>query len=181
MAFFGLALILLIVYGIDFFDSKIGKKNNEDIERIHKEAYEWIDKNTNDPALARERKAEIDTMVHNTVALKGREYHPPTLKEVTDERERKERRSSENKSKKSFTAKDIEKLKELIDEYEDIKWHYEEHTEEEKHEHLVKSLMKELNLTREEAEIKAIKTKKSIENANKWLEENIRGKEDDIG
>jgi hypothetical protein len=56
-------MILIIAYGIDFLDSRIGRKNNEDIERIHKEAYKWIDENTENPELARERKAEIDILM----------------------------------------------------------------------------------------------------------------------
>ena len=85
MAFFGLAMILLIVYGIEFLDGRIQKKNDKTIEEIHMRAYEWIDEHTDDPLLAVKRKAEIDAMVHDTVRSKGREYHPPALKEMTAE------------------------------------------------------------------------------------------------
>ena len=30
MEFLGIAMIIIIAYGIDFLDSRIGKKNNED-------------------------------------------------------------------------------------------------------------------------------------------------------
>jgi len=85
MAFLGLAMILLIVYGIEFLDGIIQKKNNKNIEEIHSRAYDWIDVHTDDPLLAVKRKAEIDTMVHDTVQSKGRSYDPPSLREIATE------------------------------------------------------------------------------------------------
>ena len=81
MAFFGLALILLIAYGIEFMDGRMQKKNDKNIEEIHRRAYEWVDEHTDDPMLAVKRKAEIDAMIHDTVRSKGRDYDPPSLKE----------------------------------------------------------------------------------------------------
>ena len=85
MAFFGFAMILLIVYGIEFLDDRMQKKNDKTIEEIHRRAYEWVDEHTDDPMLAVKRKVEIDTMIHDTVRSKGRDYDPPSLKEMDTE------------------------------------------------------------------------------------------------
>jgi len=140
MAFFGLAMILLIVYGIEILDGMMQKKNDKTIEEIHRSAYDWIDENTDDPMLAVKRKAEIDTMVHDTMQSKGREYNPPVLSEM----------SKENL---------INSIKEMMDDEatEEDRWYYEEHTEEEKREHLIQCYMRQFGDSREEAEAAADK------------------------
>lgn len=147
MAFFGIAMILLLVYGIEFLDSRIQKKNDKDVEELHRKAYEWVDEHTDNPVLAVQRKAEIDKMVHDTVKLKGREYHPPTLKEMTPE---------------DLAVAVVSMDDELS---EEIRWHYSEHTEEEGREHLIQTIMKELGKTREEAEASA---DRCIESRKEW-------------
>lgn len=138
MAFLGLAMILLLVYGIEFLETRAEKKNNKDIEEIHRRAYEWVDEHTDNPVLAVDRKAEIDKMIHDTAQSKGRKYTPPTLKEMTGE-----------DLVNAVAEIQADKMTE-----EDL-WYYEEHTEEEKREHLIQYFMRECGDTRESAELAA--------------------------
>ena len=155
MAFFGLAMILLIVYGIEFLAYRMQKKNDKTIEEIHSRAYEWVDDHTDDPLLAVKRKAEIDEMVHDTVRSKGREYHPPVLKEMT--------------------AKDfVSAVPEMTDNEmtDDDLWYYKEHTKEEKREHLVQCYMRQFGDSREEAEAAADRFFKAVREIEKYSSKN---------
>ena len=150
MAFFGLVMILLIAYGIEFLDAKIQKKNDKTIEEIHRRGYEWVDEHTDDPLLAMKRKAEIDEMVHDTVRSKGREYHPSALKEMTEE---------------DFVSAAAEMT-------DDDLWYYEEHTEAEKREHLVQCYMRQFGDSREDAEAAADRFFKEVRDIEKYSSKN---------
>lgn len=162
MTYLGIALILFIAYLIQHFDDKIGEKQNKRIEELHADAYKWIDENTSNSAVARERKAEIDTLINNCVESQGRKYSPRELKQTATKKERKARNEA-TASGKQYVSDDMAyavmayvlRDKPTAEEV----WEYTEHTEEEKREHYIGCLMRKLGISREEAERKADKFK----------------------
>lgn len=160
MAYLGLALIIAIACLVQHFDDKMSEKQNDKIEELHAEAYAWIEENTSNPAVARERKAQIDTMVNNCVEYRGRKYSPKELKQTATKKEREARNEAELNGKQyisddmALSALAYSTLKEPTKEE---LWSYMEHTDEEKREHFIGCLMRRLGISREEAEARADK------------------------
>lgn len=159
MAYLAMAMVLLLTYLIRHADNKMQEKQDKRIEGLHKQAYGWIDANTSSVALARERKAEIDTMIHNCVEHNGRKYSTSELKQVSTKKEREARNDAELNGE-HYVSSDMAYAVIASEVYtptaEDI-WEYTEHTEDEKREHYIGCLMQKLGLSREDAERRADK------------------------
>lgn len=159
LAFLGIAFILAIAYFIEWFDTMLDDKQTAKIERTHQDMYALIDEHYCGHE-ARERKAQVDAMVGALYKDNGKDYKPKHLKQVTTVEERKKR----IKAELNGTADDSELIRaQLLDalnmgfDYPDSDaddWYYEEHTDEEKREHLIKHIMRD-GLSREQAEISA--------------------------
>lgn len=156
MAYLGIALILAIAYFIDWLEDRQEKKQTEKIEHTHEQLYDLIDEHYSGRE-ARERKAEVDAMIGALHKDNGREYKPKNLKQVTTAEERKTR----IKAELDGTANDDELIKaQLLDALDEgyicpsdtaNTWYYEEHTQEEKREHLVQYYIG-TGVSRQEAE-----------------------------
>lgn len=158
MAYLGIGLILAIAYLIEWLDSRADDKHTAKIEQTHKEIYALIDENYHGRE-ARERKAKVDAMIGALHKDHGRDYKPRHLKQVTTVEERK----ALVKAELNGTATDDNLLKaQLLDAlddgfacpYEVDTWYYEEHTQEEKREHLIEYCMR-TGASRSEAEVSA--------------------------
>ena len=155
MAYLGLAFILAIAYFIEWLEDRADKKQTSKVEEIHKDIYSLIDEHYSGFE-ARERKAQADAMIGAVYKDNRRDYRPQNIKMVTTAEERKKR----IKAELDGTADDTELIRaQLLDalnlnlEYDsDDDWYYEEHTEEEKREHLIKYFIREVGDSREDAE-----------------------------
>ena len=171
MAYLGLAMVLLIAYIIQAIDNKVGEKSTERCEQIHEEMYEWIDEHYTGHT-AREYKAQVDATINATFKDNGREYKPSSLEQVLKGDELKERTQAEFEGNADDTelrnAQALDNLQELIDNCPltpEQEWFYGEHTDNERREHLIASLMSRCGISREEAETRADKFKKFAEGA----------------
>ena len=156
MAYLGFAFILAIAYFIEWLEVKVDDKSTAKVEHTHEKMYALIDEYY-DGHEARERKAKVDAMVGALYKDNGKEYRPKNLKQVTTAEERKSR----IKSELDGTADDTELLKaQLLDAIEcgfecpdaADDWYYEEHSQNERREHLIDSIIAESNVSRQEAE-----------------------------
>lgn len=152
-------MILAIACFIDWLEDRAERKQTAKIERKHAEMYALIDEHYSGRE-ARERKAQVDAMIGALHKDNGNEYKPKHLKQVTTVEERKKR----IKAELDGTANGDELLKaQLLDALDagfvcpdesDDDWVYEEHTEDEKREHLIQDIMRD-GLSREQAEVSA--------------------------
>ena len=159
MAYLGIGFILIIVYLIEWFDNRADEKHTADVERTHEQMYALIDENFSGRE-ARERKAQVDVMIGALHKDNGRDYKPKNIKQVTTAKERKMR----IKAELDGTADDTELIKaQLLDaldagfgypDKDEDDWYYEEHTHDEKREHLIGHFISS-GYSRCEAEIKA--------------------------
>lgn len=161
MAYLGLGMILLIAYIIQAIDNKVNDKAIERCEQIHEDMYEWIDEHYTGHT-AREYKAQVDSTINATFKDNGREYKPALLQQVLKGDELKERTQAEFEGnaddKELRKAQALDNLQELIDNCPltpEQEWFYGEHTDDERREHLIASLMTRCNIGREEAEARA--------------------------
>ena len=100
MVYLALLLLLAIAYGVQHFDNKSYKRSIKSVEQTHRKFYDLIDEYYGDlPHVAKERKAVVDTMIHEYWRSIGREYSTDAVSEVTTETERKERAKSMSKGK----------------------------------------------------------------------------------
>ena len=160
LAYIGLLMILAIAYFVEWVDDKANKKQTENLEHTHKEMYALIDGYCSGRE-ARERKAKVDAMIGALCKDNGKEYKPKNIKQVTTAEERKKLIKAELKG----TANDDELIKAQIldaldagfsmpdedDEYDETDWYFEEHSADEKREHLIQYYMKS-GVSRIEAE-----------------------------
>ena len=150
-----MAIILAIMYLLERLDTKSLNKATEKVAEVHEKFYNLIDEHY-DGYEARERKAQVDTMIAAYWKDNGREYNP-IFDQVTTKTERKERVKRELggtstdaelvRAKLLDIAYDNDKIEVFND--EDV-----EYTQEQKRELFIHSLMKSGN-TRAEAEVKA--------------------------
>lgn len=157
MAYLGLGLILAIAYFIEWLEDISDRKFTAKIEHTHADMYTLIDENYSGRE-ARERKAKVDVMIGALCKDNGREYKPRKLKQVTTVEERKKR----IKAELNGTANSDELLKaQLLDaidmgfsapEIDSDDWYYQEHTQNEKREHLIEHIMGNGCITRADAE-----------------------------
>ena len=158
MAYLGLFFIILIATTIQRLDDWRAERQNRAIEKMHAEAYKWIDDNTENLAVARERKAEIDMLINNNLEYRGRKYKTSELKQVTTKKEREARNEAELNGRRYISSDMAHAI--LADEFhgkptaEEI-WEYTEHTAEERREHYVGCLIEKLGISREDAERRA--------------------------
>ena len=156
MAYLGIGFILAIAYFIEWLEELSNKKQTAKIEHTHTDMYALID----DYFVGREnreRKAQVDAMIGAICKDNNREYKPNNLKQVTTVEERKER----IKAELNGTANDDNLIKaQLLDAFDmgfncpdndDDLWHYEEHTQGEKREHLIKYYT-DMGISRSDAE-----------------------------
>lgn len=161
MAYLGIAFILAIAYFIEWLETKSDDKQTAKIERTHKEMYDLIDEHYSGRE-ARERKAQVDAMIGALCKDNGREYKPKNLKQVTTVEERKKR----IKAELNGTADGSELIRaQLLDALDmgftapsndSDNWYYEEHTDDEKREHLIQYYIS-TGVSRSEAEADADK------------------------
>ena len=160
MAYLGIALIVLLFSLIQRLDDKITTYQNEKFEEMHKSAYDWINEHTDNPAVARERKAEIDLLINSVAESSGRKYKPKDLKQVSSKKERAERVKASSNGER-YISDDFAQwaiVRDSLDEPSDeIRWAYSTHTKEERREHFIQTIMSELCIPRELAEKKADK------------------------
>lgn len=156
MAYLGLAMILAIACFVDWLETRAEDKQTAEIERRHEEMYALIDENFEGHE-ARERKAQVDAMIGALHKDKGKEYKPKRLKQVTTVEERKKRIKAELGGTATNDALVKAQILDALDagfacpNEDDDCWRYEEHTAEEKREHLIQSIIAD-GLTREQAE-----------------------------
>lgn len=159
MAYFGIAFIIAIAYLIEWLDTKADEKQTAKIERTHEQMYALIDENFSGRE-ARERKAQVDAMIGALHKDIGKEYKPKNIKQVTTVEERKMRVKEELNGTADGTELLKAKLLDALDEgfgypdNDDDDWYYEEHTHDEKREHLVQYYMS-TGCSREDAEASA--------------------------
>lgn len=160
MAYLGFAMILAIVYLIEWLEKKSDEKQTAKVERTHEQIYSLIDEHYSGRE-ARERKAQADALIGAYQKDNGRDYKPRHLKQVTTVEERKTR----IKAELNGTADDSELIKaQILDALDagfacpddDDDWCYEEHTQAEKRERMIQDIMAD-GLSREEAEASADK------------------------
>lgn len=102
MVYIALLLMLAIMYGIEHADRKRKARSLASVEKTHQALYDLIDSEYgNTPAQARERKAEVDMIIHTHWNDIGRDYSPASVKEVTTKKERKERDKACNEGRYS--------------------------------------------------------------------------------
>lgn len=160
MAYLGIAFILAIAYFIEWLEIRADNKSTSKVEHTHEKMYALIDEHF-DGNEARERKAQVDAMIGALYKDNGKEYKPRHLKQVTTAEERKAR----IKAELNGTADGAELLKaQLLDAIENgfecpdedgSDWYYEEHTQEERREHLIEDIINGSGISREEAEASA--------------------------
>lgn len=91
MVYIAVGLMLAIMYGIEWLDTKRLERSTMATEETQQKMYNLIDEYFGDsPAQARERKAEVDMIIAEHWNELNREYKPST-KQVTTAGERKER------------------------------------------------------------------------------------------
>ena len=158
MAFFAVIMLMSFVCLLDFVEKKSCEKQTRKLEAIQANAYKWIDENTVNPAVARERKAEIDLMISNYVEYNGRKYRPQNLKQVTTIKEREARNKAWLEGKR-YISKDMALAAIRLGYQEELNdiayWDYQEHTADERREHFIECMMDKLGITRYEAEVRA--------------------------
>lgn len=165
MAYLGIAFLFAIVFFIQLFEDKSCKKQNGKIEALHTDAYKWVDEHVSDLAVAREYKAEIDTMINDCVEHNGRTYKASELKQVTTKKERKARDEALIRGERyvssdmafALIASEIHG-KPTAEEM----WEHTEHTDDEKREHFIECLMSKLGISRDEATQRADKLYASV-------------------
>lgn len=149
-------MILAIACFIDWLEQIEYNKQTAKIERKHEEIYALIDEHY-EGREARERKAQVDAMIGALHKDNGKEYRPKHLKQVTTVEERKRR----IKAELNGTSTNDELVKaQILDALDagfncpnedDDCWRYEEHTEDEKRERLIRNIIAS-GLTRADAE-----------------------------
>ena len=158
MAYLGIAFILVIAYFIEWLEDLSDRKQTDKIEKTHTDMYSLIDEHYSGRE-NRERKAQVDAMIGALCKDNNRNYKPTKLKQVTTVEERKKR----IKAELNGAANDDELVKaQLLDaldcgfEFDDETdgWYYEEHTQEEKREHLIQYFIN-TGASRHEAEVSA--------------------------
>lgn len=161
MAYLGLAMILIVAYAIQAIDNRVAKKSNESCEQIHKEMYDWIDEHYTGHT-AREYKARVDATINATFKDNGREYKPLSLEQVLKGDELKERVEAEYTGNATddelVKAYAIDNIQELIDNRnltDEEEWFYGEHTDTERFDNLVESIIRKTGVDRAEAERRA--------------------------
>lgn len=158
MAYLGIGFILAIAYFIEWLEELSCKKRTSKIEETHTQMYALIDEHFSGRE-NRERKAQADVMIAALCKDNNREYKPKNLKQVTTVEERKKR----VKAELDGTATDDELIKaQLLDaidcgfEFDDDDyWYWEEHTQDEKREHLIQYFINDTGASRHEAEVSA--------------------------
>lgn len=154
MIYLSLLAILGVAYLIDWLEGKSVEKQTRDIEELHRNAYRWVDEHTEHYAVARERKAQIDTLIKNCVESQGRTYRPKGIRQVTTEEEREERNEA-TRNGKQYHSEDMV-LAVLAEESkskytEDDVWECSSHTDAERRERFINRLMRNLDISRAEA------------------------------
>lgn len=92
MVYIVFMLMVGIIYLIEWADDRANAQSTKATEETHKKLYALIDEHFGDsPAQARERKAEVDMIIHEHFKDIGRKYSPAAVKQVTTDKERKER------------------------------------------------------------------------------------------
>lgn len=156
MAYLGLAFILAMAYFIEWLELRAKREQTAKIEEIHENIYSLIDEHY-DGYEARERKAQADAMIGAICKDNGRDYRPQNIKMVTTAEERENR----VKAELDGTADDSELIRaQLLDALDegvkwdcsDDNWYYEEHTDDEKREHLIEYFIRETGDSRSDAE-----------------------------
>lgn len=90
MIYTGLLLLAFIAWIIQTIDNKWDEESRKACEKLHKDAYEWIDEHYGDtPVCAKACKADVDMMIKYVWMEQGREYKPH-FKQSTTEKERRE-------------------------------------------------------------------------------------------
>lgn len=151
---FGLMVGIMTLF--EKLDDRREARSYESVQETHNKLYNLIDKHFGDsPAQARERKAEVDMIIHEHWKEKGREYKPTKVDEVTTRKERKERlKACENGCYSTYRAKQFEKAKVLdaideaiIDKMVDIEMSQPKGSKE----YAITRMMERLNISRDEA------------------------------
>lgn len=156
MVYIGLAMILAIIYLVEWLEDRENKKHTAIIEKTHEQIYELIDEHYSGRE-ARERMASVDAMIGAYQKDNGRDYKPASLKQVTTVEERKARVKAELDGTATSDELIKAKLLDALDNgfsypaLDDDDWIYQEHTSEEKREHLIQSIIND-GYSREEAE-----------------------------
>lgn len=161
MAYLGIGFILAIAYFIEWLEDISDRKFTAKIEKTHRDMYALIDEHYAGRE-ARERKAQVDAMIGALCKDNSRDYKPKHLKQVTTVEERKKR----IKAELDGTADNSELIRaQLLDalgmgfnvpDNDGDDWYYEEHTDDEKREHLIQYYIG-IGISRHEAEVRADK------------------------
>ena len=161
MAYLGLAVIMIIAYTIQAIDNKVAEKSIKSCEQIHEEMYEWIDEHYTGHT-AREYKARVDATINATFRDNNREYKPLFLEQVLKGDELKERveaeytgNATDDELIKAYAFDNIQALVDGRDLTEEEDWFYGEHTDAERYENLVETIIRKTGVDRKEAEQRA--------------------------
>ena len=112
MAFLGIALILIIIVIIEFFQSKIDDSYAKNIEKKHKDL---VDMYQGNPLVVRELKARAETMIHSGMKeYQDIDYKPTSVKEVTTPEEREARRKAQIEGRKYVHEWTEDQIKDVI-------------------------------------------------------------------